>query len=366
MIVNKFNGTTPFDATGDASQRERLYQALARAGDEKTFQALLSQCQAPGSADSGTLRSPDLSATANSVAGASKNPLSEQNSGVQASGGQPTCAPNHLAESVLLSHAALKSRNVNFGSLGSGMPAGSAAGSMAYAKNRGVSSNGGVSSASGTEEIGSLAALFESGERGVAAIGYDDGGGTSYGTYQIASKTGTMKYFLDYLDDTAPAWARRLRAAGPANTGGRSGRMPEEWKRIASEDPVRFDQVQKDFIEVSHYQPARQEILEKTGLDVERMPDALREVLWSTSVQHGPKGAAGIFRKAIERVGKTQGGGLASLIQSVYNSRAKHFGQSSVGVRSAVASRFREEMKMALAMLEDSSVSGRSATNVVA
>ncbi len=64
-------------------------------------------------------------------------------------------------------------------------------------------------------EVGALSAKFESGSAGVAAIGYDRVGGTSYGKYQIASKPGTMDRFLSYLDKNAPAWAERLRSAGP-------------------------------------------------------------------------------------------------------------------------------------------------------
>jgi len=42
---------------------------------------------------------------------------------------------------------------------------------------------------------GELSAKFESGKDGIAAIGYDRQGGTSYGKYQIASRVGMMKLF---------------------------------------------------------------------------------------------------------------------------------------------------------------------------
>ncbi|MBA4357411.1 MAG: hypothetical protein C0405_06760, partial [Desulfovibrio sp.] len=47
-----------------------------------------------------------------------------------------------------------------------------------------------------TKGLGSMAALFESGDKGAAAIGYDRTGGTSYGTFQISSRAGTMNRFL--------------------------------------------------------------------------------------------------------------------------------------------------------------------------
>ena len=93
-------------------------------------------------------------------------------------------------------------------------------------------------------------------------IGYDYNGGTSYGTYQISSRAGTMKHFIDYLSEQAPDLANKLKAAGPANTGHSFGKMPSVWQKVATEDPVRFSKLQYDFIEKSHYLPAVQEISE--------------------------------------------------------------------------------------------------------
>ncbi|MDR0339811.1 MAG: hypothetical protein LBH65_06000, partial [Desulfovibrio sp.] len=150
--------------------------------------------------------------------------------------------------------------------------------------------------------LGALAAKFESGEEGIAAIGYDRKGGTSYGKYQIASRPGTMSSFISYLQENAPDIATRLTSAGPANTGGRSGKMPQEWRKIASEQPDRFEQLQSDFIRTSHFEPAMQAINAVTGVAFERMPSALQEVLFSTAVQHGPAGATRIISQALRRV----------------------------------------------------------------
>ncbi len=206
--------------------------------------------------------------------------------------------------------------------------------------------------------IGVLSAHFESCEKGPSAIGYDYNGGTSYGTYQISSKAGSMKRFIDYLSEQAPDIASKLKAAGPANTGTTYGRMPAVWKKVANEDPARFSKLQYDFIESNHYLPAVQEISERTGLDISKAPRALQEVLWSTAVQHGPNGAAKIFTKAIKRAeAKTGGVKVAQLIGSIYDMRAGQFGSSVAHVRAAVRSRFREEGKMALAMLSDPFIS---------
>lgn len=261
---------------------------------------------------------------------------------------------NNLAASALIAMASISSGLNRIG--------GFCSGASGLGRLGGTSSLGGVSGSTpevGTtlfpgQEIGVLSAHFESCEKGPGAIGYDYNGGTSYGTYQISSRAGTMKRFIDYLSERAPDLANKLKAAGPANTGNSFGRMPQVWKKVATEDPVRFSKLQYDFIEKSHYLPAVQEISNRTGMDISKAPRALQEVLWSTAVQHGPNGAAKIFTKAIKRAEAKNGGvKIAQLIGSVYAMRAGQFGSSLPDVRAAVRSRFREEGRMALAMLSD-------------
>lgn len=203
------------------------------------------------------------------------------------------------------------------------------------------------------QDIGVLSAAFESGTQGVNAIGYDQTGGTSYGTYQIASKPGTMSRFIEYLNGEEPRWAAKLKAAGPANTGSTKGRMPETWASIAKEDPERFGQVQRDFIEATHYEPARDKILTRTGVDVDTLPKAAQEALWSTSVQHGPAGAAKIFGRIIQSIGgKDDDTAFAQkLINKVYDDRKGQFGSSTSSVQASVQGRMNVEKEMVLAML---------------
>ncbi len=200
---------------------------------------------------------------------------------------------------------------------------------------------------------GELSAVFESGQKGSISVGYDRVGGTSYGTYQIASRTGSMNRFMTFLKSEAPDIAKRLAAAGPANTGSKSGRMPRVWREIAKEQPEQFETLQRTFIKKDHYTPARNKILAATGLDIDQAPAAVREVLWSTSVQHGATGAARIFTSAI---------GLGSfgrempdferLVSSVYDSRKGSFHSSSRRVRHSVQNRLEREQDVALSMLK--------------
>jgi hypothetical protein len=198
---------------------------------------------------------------------------------------------------------------------------------------------------------GFLSARFESGSD-PAAVGFDRMGGTSYGAFQIASRTGTMDRFLDFLDDRAPEFAARLREAGPADTGSREGGMPGAWKELAAEDPDGFFGLQYDFIKKSHLEPAARWIAEQTGVDVLSRNPALTEVLFSTAVQHGPSGSAAIFARAVdEAMGSTGLEFDKALIKGVYKNRAGQFGSSTEQVRDAVQSRLSREENMALSLL---------------
>lgn len=203
---------------------------------------------------------------------------------------------------------------------------------------------------------GFLAARFESLGQ-TDAIGYDRRGGTCYGIYQLSSRMGTMDMFLAYLEKQAPEWGARLREAGPTNTRGRSGPMPGEWRRISREDPERFARLQHEFVHKYFYEPAARAVHRRIGLAPDTVSPALREVIWSTAVQHGVAGAANIFERAASSLQSsspdTPGARLAErdLIQAVYAERGKRFTSSSATVRSSVQQRFAEEMQLALALL---------------
>ena len=194
----------------------------------------------------------------------------------------------------------------------------------------------GVLPSSLESRAGTLSAQYESNNE-IDCIGYDSRGGTSYGQFQIASKTGTMDYFIRFLDDKAPDIARQLKTAGPADTGGKTGRMPSVWKDIAARDPKRFEALQHEFIRVNNYSPAAKSIVLTTGVDVTSRSYALREVLWSTAVQHGPGGAERIFTQAIEKA-ETQTASQdfdKSVIEEVYKLRGQKFFRHNKRVREA-------------------------------
>ena len=211
--------------------------------------------------------------------------------------------------------------------------------------------------------LGRLAAQFESASKGIAAIGYDRHGGTSYGKYQISSRAGTMKKFIEYCKTEAPDIAEQLeKSGGSLNPGGRQGKMPSAWIAIAQKQPDRFEALQDKFIKTSHFEPAMRTIAEKTGINRDEMPFALQEVVFSTAVQHGVEGAGRIISRAMGQVGQeqlnpdiTDPKALAAaheiLIRKIYDSRSGQFQSSTQTVQANVKTRLQEEMSLAISML---------------
>lgn len=204
-----------------------------------------------------------------------------------------------------------------------------------------------VAPIAGSNELGSLSAKYESGGRGSEAIGYDAKGGTSYGKYQIASKTGTMDKFMEYAKTNNPALYEKLQAAGPAD-GGKNGPLAQAWKGAVQDGTM--GNSEHDFIKKTHFDPAFQGIQDKGLRDQISGSKTMQDVLMSTAVQHGPGqtggGAADIFNR-VYKPGMSQ----EDLTKGVYEARAKKFGGSSAAVQMSVANRLTDEQAQAQARL---------------
>jgi len=202
--------------------------------------------------------------------------------------------------------------------------------------------------------LGAMAARFESGAAGSSAVGWDSTGGTSYGKYQIASKTGTMAKFMEHLKATNPEAYARLSAAGPADAG-KDGKFAQEWKKLAGEGKLAGSE--HEFIKKTHYDVGAAGLQNKSLQDMLGKSKALQEVMWSTSVQHGGGGASGIFNKVFKE-GMTE----ADLIKAIYAERGTRFGSSTAQVRSSVQNRFAQEQQLALGMVGEPGTATPSAT----
>lgn len=228
--------------------------------------------------------------------------------------------------------------------------------------------------------LGGLSQRYESGGRGSAAIGHDTTGGWSYGTYQITSKirtnprtgipSSTMISFLQHLQETAPNLHQTLQQAGGA-AGAEQGtqEFQNAWRSLSQDQ--NFVNAQHNFISRTHYEPLANR-LQQLGLNVTERSAALRDVLWSTGVQHG--GNTDVVARAIARLGRPASQiSDEELIQAIYEERRTRFGSSTQGVQAAVQNRFTEEQSRALTMLQTersgaagAQVAGASTENALA
>lgn len=233
-----------------------------------------------------------------------------------------------------------------------------------------------------TSSVGNLAEKFESAAKGSQAIGYDRNGGTSYGTYQLSSKAGTFDKFLTFLEKEEPEWAKTLKNAGNANTGSRSGAVPTAWQELCAQNPERMKELEHSFIVQSHYKPVLNYVQKKWD---DTISPALKEVIFSTAVQHGVTGAKRVIDQALSRMStqntvspeteqknnellmagfeeKTEATKneettihskqhQAEFIKNIYANRKNKFGSSTVAVQQSARNRFVREQNDALAML---------------
>jgi len=208
-----------------------------------------------------------------------------------------------------------------------------------------------VTAASADEPLGKLSEKYESGGRGPGTVsaGKGDRGGVSYGTYQLASKVGRADEFVRKY---YPEEFKGLKAG--------SDEFTARWKKLAADDLKRLCANEHRFIQETHYDPLAQRVEKKLGIALDQRSHALRDVVWSTAVQHGPNTnvidlAVKLLlkKKPIEKIGDEE------IIRAIYAERGRkdesgglaHFRGNSEQVQRAVARRFENELRDALEAL---------------
>jgi hypothetical protein len=232
--------------------------------------------------------------------------------------------------------------------------------------------------------LGSLSARYEAGDRGSTAVGHDTTGGWSYGKYQIATRTGTMKRFLAHVKEADPDLHAALdRAGGEKGATEHSAAFAKAWDKAARDGTLA--PLEHGFIQETHFTP-QQEKLAAAGLDLTKRDKALSDAVWSASVQHGPDSSVltTALKNAVdaEKARDTATGHHRTdqqiidrmddktLIDAIYDERGatkptakagdkagdktvlKYFTRSSEAEQESVANRFRSERKAAHAELE--------------
>jgi hypothetical protein len=198
----------------------------------------------------------------------------------------------------------------------------------------------------GGARLGALSAQYETGGRGpgVVSTGIGDPGGVSYGTYQLASKTGTAAAFVRAEGKRWPQLANH-----PPGSPGFSA----IWRDIAAREPQAFDDAQHAFIERTHYRPVVAAVLARTGVDLDARVQPIRDAVWSIAVQHGK--AADILVDALA----TRPRGDAATLRAIYAARSAYVravaerqtGAARRTLLSVVENRYPAELAQALGAL---------------
>jgi len=203
------------------------------------------------------------------------------------------------------------------------------------------------------KNLGVLSAKYESnGDPG--AFGEDDAGGHSYGAYQLASKEGSVGNFIVFLEEVKPDYAKILNDAG-GETAAKGGTavFKAAWTTLAANED--FLTYQHGFIKSTYYDVLVGELENKLVLKVEAKSFALKNVVWSTAVHHGPAGGRNVFKNALTNSGLTADAASdEELIRAVYTERSnvgKYFPRVP-GLHGSLQTRFSNEMADALAMLD--------------
>jgi LysM repeat protein len=203
--------------------------------------------------------------------------------------------------------------------------------------------------------LGKLSAKYETGNRGPGSVstGSGDPGGVSYGSYQMATKTGTVARFVSQPDFPWKAQFTNLKPGTAAFTA--------KWKEIAANEPDRFQDCQHEFIKQTHFDLLVGKTLEEDGLDLRKRSRALQDVVWSTAVQHGGKNS--IIHRALAKltIDPNDPDFDRQLISAIYAERGRkrpdgklaYFPSSSPNVQKGVANRFKNEESDALQMLDE-------------
>lgn len=203
--------------------------------------------------------------------------------------------------------------------------------------------------------LGAISERFESGGRGPGTVsgGQGDPGGVSYGTYQLASRTGTAAAFLR---GEGSRWATLLCDA-PGTPG-----FSAAWKDIAVCEAEAFAAAQHAFIARTHYLPVIKAVIAARGYDLGQCHPAVRDAVWSAAVQHG--GAAGLAKTAVtdadSKANRATAAHDRAFVEALYRRRTDYVraiaARSAPPVRRTLTTvadrRYPQELAAALALFD--------------
>lgn len=197
-------------------------------------------------------------------------------------------------------------------------------------------------------QLGTITYFYESGKRniveavGIISSGAHDPGGKSYGIFQFASNTTTLKKFIDFFKQYAHQFfvdkniSKLFDEVKLAATD-----FDEKWRKLAVQAPHDFADIQRAFISESHFEPLFNYLV-ANNICPDKITPAIQEALWSLGVQHGK--ALMILRQTLNEV-KTISD-EQTFITHLYNNRAKYIQQLSTlnaHIKASLCARYEKE-----------------------
>ncbi len=207
-------------------------------------------------------------------------------------------------------------------------------------------------------QLGTLSALMES-EKGKKLWNngeLDKTGGWSYGTYQIATKDGTMNDYLKHLQNNPlyQGYYNTLQQAGGYNaalTG--AEQFKNTWADLSKDQ--NFLQSQQDFIVEKKLKPTMNRVSDINGWNLDFRSPVVRDVLYSTATQHGEGGAPSLLHNRFGRNTDISSFSDEDIINNIYNERSNvnlYFRSSDEATRNNMKDRFIKENAKALELLK--------------
>lgn len=192
-----------------------------------------------------------------------------------------------------------------------------------------------------TTSLGLLSRYYETGKTntdekaaGMISTVVGDPGGKSFGAYMFTIKSGTVMNFINWCRNTAInshdsveyAIGDALYAAYTSGGTGFGPLFDQTWKQLAEPAPYgygsAFFSAQEAFAKSNIYDVAISKITATTAgknFDIDNYSVALKNVIWSRAVHHGPEGAKDIVLRAFNSLGGFANQSEGDLIMAIYN-----------------------------------------------
>lgn len=192
---------------------------------------------------------------------------------------------------------------------------------------------------SSLKDLGALSQYYETGadaDPGAVSTVPGDPGGTSFGLYMFSSKAGTLDAFRTWLRNYQGnaiynGFAATLDKAYGENTSGAAAagygpNFENAWRELGhGVNKGEFANAQTEYWGTERYSTLISRLQSKyPSLNLNDYSIALKNVLWSRSVQHGVDGAYNVVTRAIDnRLGGFKMQSEAELIEAIYTECSK-------------------------------------------